>query len=80
LTGVGAALVGAGCAVVDGCGATDVDCSGLVAESLPNASRTIGTATAAAATAIRATFACFVRYHGDGGALKVSVLLLEARS
>jgi hypothetical protein len=49
LIGVGEVLLGAGWAVVDACGATDVDCS-------------------------------FVRYHGAGGALNVSVLLFEARS
>jgi hypothetical protein len=80
LIGVGAALVGTGWAVGDGCGAMDVDCWGLIAESPRNASRTIGTATAAAATAIRATLAGFVRYHGGGGVLKVNELLLEARN
>lgn len=80
LIGVGAALLGTGWADVDGFGATDVDCSGLVAESPPNASRTIGTATAAVATAIRAIFAGLVRYHGGGGDLNVNVLLFEARS
>jgi hypothetical protein len=80
LIGVGGALVGTGWAVVDGCGATDVDCWGLVAESPRNASRTIGTATATAATAIRAILACFVRCHGDGADLNVNVLLFEGRS
>ena len=80
LIGVGGTLLGAGWALVDGLGATEVDCSGAVEESPRNASMTIGTATAAVATAIRATFAGLVRYHGGGGALNVNVLLSEARS
>jgi hypothetical protein len=80
LIGVRGALLGTGWVVVDGRGVTDVDCSGPDAESPRNASRTIGTATAAAATAIRAILACLVRYQGEGGALNVNVLLFEARS
>lgn len=80
MIGVGGALVGTGWAVVEGWGATDVDCWGLGAESPRNASRTIGTATAAAAAAIMATCAGFVRYHGGGGALNVNERLFEARS
>jgi hypothetical protein len=73
---VGAALLGAGCALVDGCGATDVDFEGAVVGLLENTSITIGTATAA----ISAIVASLVRYHGCGGALNVNSLLFEARS
>jgi hypothetical protein len=77
---VGAALLGAGCALVDGCGATDVDFEGAVAGLLESTSITIGTATAADAAAISAMVACLVRYHGRGGALNVNSLIFEARS
>ena len=74
LIGVGEALLGAGWAVVDACGATDVDCSGPVAGPSGGTSMTIDPATAADALAISTIVACFVRYHGAGGALNVSVL------
>ena len=74
LIGVGEALLGAGWAVVDACGATDVDCSGPVAGPSGRTSMTIDPATAADALAISTIVACFVRYHGAGGALNVSVL------
>ena len=83
LIGVGSALLGAGWAPVDGCGATDVDSAGPVAGVpglLGHTSRTSGTATAADAAAIIAIVACLVRYHGGGGDLNVNALLFEARS
>ena len=67
-------------AVVDACGATEVDWPGPVEESPGHTSKTRGTATAAAATAMSAIVACLVRYHGAGGGRNVSVLLFEARS
>jgi hypothetical protein len=72
--------VGVGCALVDGCGATDVDFEGPVAGLLENTSMTTGTATAADAAAINAIVACLVRYHGCGGALNVNAVSFEARS
>jgi hypothetical protein len=71
--------VGAGWALVDACGETDVDSPGLLA-GLGHMSTTTGTATAADAAAISAILACLVRYHGDGGARNVNALLFEARS
>jgi hypothetical protein len=79
LIGAGAALLTAGW-IVDGCGATDVDGPGVVDELSGNTSTTIGTATAAAATATSAILACLARYHGAGGARKVNVLVSDARS
>ena len=73
-------MVGAGWALVDVCGETDVDSPGLFAGLLGHTSTTIGTATAADVAAISAILACLVRYHGDGGALNVNALLFEARS
>jgi hypothetical protein len=75
---VGWAL-GAGWAVVEGRGATDVDCPGPVEELPGQTSSAIGTATAAEATAISAILTPLLRYHGSGGARKVNVLLFEAR-
>jgi hypothetical protein len=72
--------MGTGWALVDACGATDVEGAGLVEGLSGNTSRTIGTATAADATAISAIVACLVRYHGGGGGLNVKVLVFEARS
>jgi hypothetical protein len=69
-------LLGDGWALVDTCGATDVDCWGPVEGLLGNTSKTIGTATAAA---ISVMVAGLVRYHGAGGGRNVNVLL-EARS
>jgi hypothetical protein len=80
LVGVGSALLGVGCALVDGCGATDVDVEGSVAGLLDNARKTTGTTTAADATAMSAIVACLVRYHGGGGALNVNPPSFEARS
>jgi hypothetical protein len=80
LTGVGSALLGVGCGVVDACGATDVDSSGPAAGLSRNTSMRTGRATAANATATSAIIACLVRYHGARGGRKVSVLLSEARS
>jgi hypothetical protein len=80
LTGVGGALLGTGWAVEDGCGATDVDGPGAVERLSGHRISTMGTITAADATAISVTLACLVRYHGGGGARNVKVLLLEARS
>jgi hypothetical protein len=78
---MGAALMGAGWTLADGCGATDVvDSAGSVAGLLGHTSTTIGTATAADAPASKAIVACLVRYHGDGGGLNVSALVFEARS
>jgi hypothetical protein len=77
---VGCALVGAGWALVDVCGETDVDSPGLPAGLLGHTSTTTGTATAADAAAISAIVACLVRYHGGGGALNVNALLFDARS
>jgi hypothetical protein len=78
---VGAALLGAGCKLVDGCDDPDVDVDGSVVGLLGHISKTSGTAIAAdaAATSI-AIDARLVRYHGSGGALNVNELLLEARS
>jgi hypothetical protein len=78
LIGVGLAL-GAGWALVDACGETDVESRGLFAGLLDNTSKTTGTATAAAAVTINAIVACLVRYHGGGGGLNVNALLVEAR-
>jgi hypothetical protein len=72
--------VGAGCALVDTCGETDVDSPGLLAGLLGHTSTTTGTATAADAAAISAILACLVRYHGGGGGLNVNALLFEGRS
>ena len=80
MVGVGWMLLGAGCALVDACGATDVDSSGPVAGLLRSTSMTTGTATAADAAAISAIVAALVRYHGRGGGLNVSVLLFGVRS
>jgi hypothetical protein len=80
LVGVGSALLGVGCTVVDGCGAADVDVVGSVAGLLDVASKTTGTATAADATAMSAIVACLVRYHGGGGVRNVNPPLFEARS
>jgi hypothetical protein len=80
LIGVGGALLGAGWVLIDGRGATDVDSTGLVAGALRKVSRTIGTATAAEATAMSAILACLVRYHGGGGDLNVNELMSDARS
>jgi hypothetical protein len=77
---MGAALLGAGCALVDVCGATDVEFDGSVAGLLGHTRMTIGTATAADAATISAIVACLVRYHGGGGALNVSAVSFEARS
>jgi hypothetical protein len=76
LTGGASKVVSAGRTLVDGCGATDVDSAGRFARPVGQMSRTTGTATAAAISAI---VACFVRYHGGGGALNVNALLFEAR-
>lgn len=76
---MGAELLGAGCALVDVCGATDVDFEGAVAELSGHTRMTTGTATAAT-KATSAIVACLVRYHGCGGALNVSAVSLEARS
>jgi hypothetical protein len=73
-------MLGVGWAVVDGRGATDVDCSGPVVVLLGQASRTIGTTTAADAAAMSAIRACLVRYHGGGGVRNVNALLFVARS
>ena len=73
-------LLGDGWALVDTCGATDVDCWGPVEGLLGNTSKAIGTATAADAAAISVMVAGLVRYHGAGGGRNVNVLLLEARS
>jgi hypothetical protein len=80
LVGVSSAVLGAAGAVVDGCGATDVDGAGPVEELSGHASTTIGTTTAAATTAASAILACLVRYQGSGGARNVSVLVSDARS
>ena len=80
MVGIGAALLGAGCALVDACGATDVDFEGSVAGLLGHTRMTVGTATAAHAAAMSAMVACLVRYHGGGGALNVSAVSLEVRS
>ena len=77
---MGCTLVGVGCAVVDTCGATDVDFEGSVAGLLGNTSKTTGTTTAADAAATSAIVACLVRYHGCGGALNVNPQLFEAMS
>jgi hypothetical protein len=76
---VGWALLGAGWAVVDACGATDVS-AGPVAGLRGHASKTTGTATVAAAAVMSAIRASFVRYHGGGGDLNVNELMFEARS
>jgi hypothetical protein len=73
-------LVGAGWALVDARGETDVVSPGLLAGLLGHMSTTTGTATAADVAAISAILACLVRYHGDGGALNVNALVFEARS
>ncbi|MDT5330202.1 MAG: hypothetical protein QOF31_1499 [Mycobacterium sp.] len=73
-------LLVVGCALVDGCGATDVDVEGSVAGLLGNTNKATGTTTAVDAAAISTIVACLVRYHGRGGALKVNPLLFEARS
>jgi hypothetical protein len=80
LVGVGCALLGAGCALVEVCGATDVDFEGAVAWPPGHTRMTTGTATATDAAAISATVACLVRYHGCGGALNVNAVSFEARS
>jgi len=80
LVGVGTALLGAGCALVEVCGATDVDVEGAVAGLLGHTRMTTGTATAADTAAISAIAACLVRYHGGGGALNVNPLSFDARS
>ena len=80
MVGMGAELLGAGCALVDVCGATDVDFEGAVAELPGHTRMTTGTATAAATAAMSAIVACLVRYHGCGGALNVSAVSVEARS
>jgi hypothetical protein len=79
LIGVDGELLAAGWVLNDG-GDTDVGATGLVAGVLRNVSRTIGTATAAKATATRAILACLVWYHGRGADLNVNELLFEARS
>jgi hypothetical protein len=71
---VGSTLLGAGCALVEVCGDTDVDVEGSVAGLLGNTSKTTGTATAADAAASSAIDACLVRYHGSGGALNINEL------
>jgi hypothetical protein len=53
---------------------------GPVAGPSGSTSMTIGAATAVDAVATSTIVACFVRYHGAGGALNVSVLLFEVRS
>ena len=73
-------MLGAAGAVVEGCGATDVDGAGPVEELSGHASTTIGTTTAAATTATSAILARLLRYQGSGGARNVSVLVSEARS
>jgi len=80
LVEVGAAVLGVGWALVDACGATDVDPSGPAAGPLRNTTMTTGTATAAAAAAMSAIVACLVRYQGLGGGRNVNELLSEARS
>lgn len=72
--------MGAGWALVDACGETDVDSSGSVAGLLGHTSKATGTATAADVAAISAIDAFLVRYHGRGGVLNVNPLLFEARS
>jgi hypothetical protein len=76
---MGAALLGAGSALVDACGATDVDVDG-VAGLLGHTRMTVGTAVAAAVAATSAIVAFLVRYHGGGGALNVNAVSFEARS
>jgi hypothetical protein len=73
-------LLGAGAALIDGRGATDVGSTGPAAGSLRKVSRTTGTATAAQATATSAILAGLVRYHGGGADLNVNALLFDARS
>jgi hypothetical protein len=80
LLGGGTALLSDGCAVVDGCGATEVDGAGPVGEPSGQASTAIGTITAAAAAAMSAIRAALVLCHGSGADRNVIVLLSVGRS
>jgi hypothetical protein len=80
LVEMGAAALGAGWALVDACGATDVDSSGPAAGPVRNTTMTTGTATTAAAATMSAIVACLVRYQGRSGGRNINVLLSEARS
>ncbi|HXO50049.1 MAG TPA: hypothetical protein VN888_03260 [Mycobacterium sp.] len=80
LVGMGAAVLGVGCALVDARGATDVDSPGPVAGLLRNTNMTTGTATTAAAAAISAIVACLVRYQGNDGGRNVNELIFGERS